>query len=292
MDGDLPRQIALGDRRRHQGDVPHLRGQPIRHGVDGVREVLPGTGHSSHLGLSAQLALGTHLDRDPRHLLGECRQLIDQVVDRTGHLQELAAQRSHGLVGRVRPELHPLFQITVGHRRQHPPDLRNGPCQVVDQLVRGIDGRGPGALAGPGLQALGELPLAPDHATYPGQLAGEMEIAVGDLIEDGRDLRHRSLARDGQTPAEIPVAHRHQAGFSSLLSAAASTSMVPLRCFFTDCPPFVRVFDPRATTPDSTVSLPQGLTVSLGPCLGSCPVPHWLTATVHRRRVTMRTSNR
>ncbi len=52
---------------------------------------------------------------------------------------------------------------------------------------------------------------------------------------------------------------------STLFRAAASTSTVPLRCFFTDCPPFVRAFGPRAATPDSTVSLPQGLTVSPGP---------------------------
>ncbi len=79
---------------------------------------------------------------------------------------------------------------------------------------------------------------------------------------------------------------------SSLFRAAASTSMVPLRCFFTDCPPFVRVPEPRAATPDSTVSLPQGLTVSLGPLSEACPLPLWLTATAHRQRVTMRSSNR
>ncbi len=47
--------------------------------------------------------------------------------------------------------------------------------------------------------------------------------------------------------------------------AAVSTSVVPLRVFpwlLGDCPPFARVFVPRVAAPDSTVSLPQGSTVT------------------------------
>ncbi|AVZ77705.1 hypothetical protein SLUN_29105 [Streptomyces lunaelactis] len=58
---------------------------------------------------------------------------------------------------------------------------------------------------------------------------------------------------------------------SSLFRAAVSTSVVPL---FRDRPPFARVFLPRAATSDSTVSLPQGLTVLPGLSQEACPVFH------------------
>ncbi len=52
---------------------------------------------------------------------------------------------------------------------------------------------------------------------------------------------------------------------SSRFRAAVSTAVVPpraLRSFFRDCPPFARVLVPRVAAPDSTVSLPQGSTVT------------------------------
>src|SRR5207302_1265680 len=42
VDGDLLGQVAVRDRRRHLGDVAHLRRQVRRHAVHVVREVLPG----------------------------------------------------------------------------------------------------------------------------------------------------------------------------------------------------------------------------------------------------------
>ncbi len=52
---------------------------------------------------------------------------------------------------------------------------------------------------------------------------------------------------------------------SSLSRAAVSTVVVPLRglrWLLWDCPPFARVLVPRVAAPDSTVSLPQGSTVT------------------------------
>ena len=39
VDGDLLREVALGDRRRHLGDVPHLTGQVVRERVDVLGQV-------------------------------------------------------------------------------------------------------------------------------------------------------------------------------------------------------------------------------------------------------------
>src|SRR5262249_47661379 len=55
VDGDLLRQVAERDRRRHVGDAAHLRRQVRRHQIDVVGEVLPGAADALHLGLAAEL---------------------------------------------------------------------------------------------------------------------------------------------------------------------------------------------------------------------------------------------
>ena len=64
VDGDLLRQVAVGDGRRDLGDVPHLAGQVAGHQVDVVGQVLPGAGDALDLGLAAELALGADLAGD------------------------------------------------------------------------------------------------------------------------------------------------------------------------------------------------------------------------------------
>src|SRR6202030_1479214 len=54
IDGDLFRQIAIGDRGRHFGDVADLGGQVRRHRVDAFGQVLPGAGDPEHIGLTAE----------------------------------------------------------------------------------------------------------------------------------------------------------------------------------------------------------------------------------------------
>ena len=73
VDRDLLGQVAVGHRGGDLGDVAHLAGQVRRHGVDRVGQVLPGARDARHLGLAAEDALGAHLARDARHLVGEQR---------------------------------------------------------------------------------------------------------------------------------------------------------------------------------------------------------------------------
>ena len=64
VDGDLARQVAVGDRDGHLGDVAHLAGEVRGHRVDVVGEVLPGAGDAGHERLAAELAFGADLARD------------------------------------------------------------------------------------------------------------------------------------------------------------------------------------------------------------------------------------
>src|SRR5207248_3097270 len=53
VDGDLLREVTVGDRPRHLGDVADLVGEVSREDVDVVGQVLPGPAHALYLGLAA-----------------------------------------------------------------------------------------------------------------------------------------------------------------------------------------------------------------------------------------------
>src|SRR5205085_1795111 len=101
LDGDLLGEVAAGDGGRHLGDVADLAGQVAGELVDVVGQVLPGAGDARHLGLPAELALGTHLAGDAGDLVGERGELVDHRVDRALELDDLAADLDHDLLREV-----------------------------------------------------------------------------------------------------------------------------------------------------------------------------------------------
>src|SRR5207248_3166660 len=101
FDGDLLREVAGGDGGGHIRDVPHLAGEVAGHEVHRVGEVLPGTGDAFHLRLAAQAAVGAHLARDSRDLVGERRQGVGHAVDGFGEGRHLALGLDGDLLGEV-----------------------------------------------------------------------------------------------------------------------------------------------------------------------------------------------
>ena len=93
VDGDLLRQVAVGHRDGHVGDVADLGGQVAGHRVDAFGQILPHAGHFAHLRLAAELAVGADFARDARHFRGEDAELLDHRVDDGGGAQEFALQR-------------------------------------------------------------------------------------------------------------------------------------------------------------------------------------------------------
>ncbi len=98
---DLLRQVAVGDRGRHLGDVADLRRQVARHRVDAVGQILPGAGDAEHVGLAAEPAFGADLARHARHFAGEGVELVDHRVDRFLQLQDFARHVHGDLLGQV-----------------------------------------------------------------------------------------------------------------------------------------------------------------------------------------------
>jgi hypothetical protein len=91
VDRDLLREVAAGNGRRHFRDVADLRRQVAGHEVDVVGEVLPRTGHTGHLRLATELAVGADLACHARDFRSERVELIDHRVDGVLQLEDLAS---------------------------------------------------------------------------------------------------------------------------------------------------------------------------------------------------------
>ena len=90
VDGDLLREVAIGDGCRNLRDVSDLSGEIGRHEVDVVGEVLPRSGDAWHERLAAELALGSDFAGDAGHFGGESVELIHHRVDRVLELENLS----------------------------------------------------------------------------------------------------------------------------------------------------------------------------------------------------------
>ena len=205
VDGDLLRQVAVGDRDRHFGDVADLRGEVRRHRVDALGEVLPHAGHAADLGLAAELAFGADLAGDARHFRGEHVELLDHRVDDLGGAQELALQRPA-----VDVERDGAQQVALRHRGDGAGHFRGRPEQIVDQRIdRGFH-LAPGAVGKPEAHALPGAAFAADHLADPLELLGHALVGGDDLIEGVGDLAHDADAVAGHAHGEIADPHRLQ----------------------------------------------------------------------------------
>src|SRR5206468_2314727 len=101
IDGDLLRQVAVGDGGRDVGDVAHLAGQVGGHRVDAVGQVLPGAGDAAHPRVAAALAFGAGLARYAALFRAEGVELVHHRVDGFLQLQDFAADVHGDLLRQV-----------------------------------------------------------------------------------------------------------------------------------------------------------------------------------------------
>ena len=103
------RQIAFGHTCRHIGDRAHLNRQRVRHVVDVIGQILPGSRHVRHFRLSAEFAFGADFARHGRDMFGKLRKRIGHRVDRFGEGRNFA----FGFHDEF------LFQVAVRYRRHN-----------------------------------------------------------------------------------------------------------------------------------------------------------------------------
>src|SRR5581483_11820062 len=124
VDGDLLGEVALGDGGGDLGDVADLARQVPGQLVDVVGQRLPRARHSGHVGLPAELAVGSDLPGDAGDLVGEAGELVDHRVDGVLQLGHLAP----GLDGDL------LRQVAPGHGLGHLGDVADLAGEVAGEL--------------------------------------------------------------------------------------------------------------------------------------------------------------
>jgi len=107
--GDLAGQVAFGHGGGHFGDVTDLRGKVRRHGVHGIGQIFPRTGHTGHFRLAAQDTFGADLARHARHFGGEAVQLVHHRIDGVFQFENFALHVHRNLAG----------QVALGHSGRH-----------------------------------------------------------------------------------------------------------------------------------------------------------------------------
>src|SRR5207249_2801198 len=195
VDGDLAREVAVGDRLGDRGDVADVGRQVAGHRVDRVGQVLPGAGPSAHVGLAAELAFGANLARDAGDLGGERAELVDHRVDRVLELEDLAADVHRDLLG----------QVAVRDRLRHVGVIADLRGQVAGPLParRAADLPGAGPSTDVGLAA--EPALGADLAGDARDLGGERAELVDHRVDGVLELEDLALDVDGDLSGEVAV---------------------------------------------------------------------------------------
>ena len=213
VDGDLARQVAARHGGRDFGDVSYLRRQVSGHGVDGIGEIFPGSGHAGHVGLSAQPAFAAHFAGHASDFGGERAQLLDHGVQRFFELQDFAAHVHGDLLGKV----------AGGDGGCHFGDVAHLASQVAGHEVDVVGEIFPGSADTRHLRLAAQLAFGADFARHARDFAGEGVELVHHRVDGVLQLEnfafhvHRDLARQiaaGHGRRDLGnVAHLRRSGF-------------------------------------------------------------------------------
>ena len=198
VDGDLLREVAVGDRGRHLGDVAHLAGEVAGHQVDVVGEVLPRAGDAAHVGLTAELAFGADLARDARHLGGEGVELVHHDVDGVLQLEDLALHVDGDL----------LRQVAVGDGGGHLGDVAHLAGEVAGHQVHVVGEVLPHAGDALHVGLAAELALGADLAGDARHLGGEGVELIHHDVDRVLELEDLALHVDGDLLRQVAVGDR------------------------------------------------------------------------------------
>ena len=160
IDCDLLRKIAACDGGGDFGDIAHLGRQIAGHEIDVVGQILPGSGDTGNLRLTAELSFGSHFSRDPCDFRGEGIELVNHRIDGILEFEDFAANIDGDFAR----------QVATGDRSGDLGDVANLVSKISAHRIDGI----------------GEVFPGTGDAGYKGL---PTELAVGaDFASDARDF--------------------------------------------------------------------------------------------------------
>src|SRR5206468_2122424 len=175
-----------------------LVGEVVRHEIDVVGQVFPGTGHALHLSLAAELSFGTDFAGDAGDFGSERGELVHHGVDGVFQLEHFAFDVDGDLLREISARdlrgALPVFSDLVGEVVRHEVD-------VVGQVF-------PGTGDAFHLRLAAEFSFSTDFAGDAGDFGSER----GELVHHGVDgvfqLENFALDVDSDLLREVSVCNR------------------------------------------------------------------------------------
>src|SRR5439155_179005 len=198
IDGDLLREIAISNRDGDVGDVANLGRQVTGHGVDAVRQVLPGAGDPGHGGLAAELAFGADFAGDAGDFGGERIQLIDHRVDRFFELQDFAMDVDGDF----------LREVAVGHGDCNFGDVADLSRQITRHEVDALGQIFPNTAHVTNLRLAAELAFGADFAGDAGDFGGERIQLIDHRVDRFFELQDFAAHVGGDLLRQVAIVDR------------------------------------------------------------------------------------
>ena len=197
VDGDLLRQVAARHGFRHRRDVAHLARQIAGHEVHVVGEILPRAGDTLHLGLTAELAFGTHFASHAGHFRGERPQLIHHRVDGVLEFQDFAADVDRDL----------LRQVARRHGRRHFGDVANLAGQIAGHRVHAIREIAPRAFHAAHVGLSAKFSFGTHFAGHAGHFRRERPQLIHHRVDGVLEFENFALHVDRDLLRQVAAGH-------------------------------------------------------------------------------------
>src|SRR5579859_5249099 len=195
FDGDLLRDVALGDRGRHLCDVADLAGQVACHRVHVVGEIFPDAAHALDFCLTTKPPFGAHLAGDTRHLVGEGVELVDHGVDGVLQLEDLSPHVDGDLLG----------EVAIGDGSRDVGDVADLAGQVAGHQVHVVGQVLPYTRYAAYLGLAAELAFGAHLAGHASHLVGEGVELVDHGVDGVLQLEDLAANIDGDLLGEVAV---------------------------------------------------------------------------------------
>ncbi len=195
---DLPRQVTLRDGGGDLRDVADLRRKVRGHRVHGFRQVLPDTGDTFYIGLSAEFSFGADFSRHARDFARERIELVDHRIERVFQFENLSPCIDRDFGGKV----------AAGDSGRYLGDVADLRREVSGHEVDRVGQILPDAAHTSNIRLAAEFTFGPDFARDAGYFAGESVELVDHRVDGVLELENFALRVDGDLCRKVAAGDR------------------------------------------------------------------------------------